>query len=71
MESKKAYLQLLEISKDQKFEVLVDYLLKSDPVNLNTSIVEFRALFSISCSQPATFNQSSKNYMEQGYAIAF
>lgn len=41
MESKKAYLQLLEISKDQKFEVLVDYLLKSDPVNLNTSTLSF------------------------------
>ena len=41
MESKKAYLQLLEISKDQKFEVLVDYLSKSDPVNLSTSKLSF------------------------------
>ena len=41
MESKKAYLQLLEISKDQKFEVLVDYLSKSDPVNLKTSTLSF------------------------------
>ena len=29
------------ISKVQKFEVLVDYLLKSDPVNLNTSKLSF------------------------------
>tara|TARA_B110000014_G_scaffold245156_1_gene216902 strand:- start:49 stop:633 length:585 start_codon:yes stop_codon:yes gene_type:complete len=41
MESKKAYDQLLEISKKKKFEILANYLLNSDPVKINTSSLSF------------------------------
>jgi DNA-3-methyladenine glycosylase II len=41
MESKKAYEQLLRISKNKKFEILSDYLENSKPVSINTSSLNF------------------------------
>ena len=41
MESKKAYKQLLEVSKNKKFDILSDYLASSKPVKINTSSLKF------------------------------
>ena len=41
MESKKAYEQLLKISKNKKFEILSDYLKNSKPVKINTTSLNF------------------------------
>ena len=41
MESKKAYEQLLKISKNKKFEILFDYLKSSKPVKINTTSLNF------------------------------
>ena len=41
MESKKAYEQLLKISKNKKFEILSDYLKHSKPVKINTTSLNF------------------------------
>ena len=41
MESKKAYEQLLKISKNKKFEILADYLKNSKPVKINTTSLNF------------------------------
>jgi DNA-3-methyladenine glycosylase II len=41
MESKKAYEQILKISKNKKFEILSDYLKNSKPVKINTTSLNF------------------------------
>ena len=41
MESKKAYEQLLKISKNKKFKILSDYLKHSKPVKINTTSLNF------------------------------
>ena len=41
MESKKAYEQLLKISKNKKFKIFSDYLKHSKPVKINTTSLNF------------------------------